>query len=274
MLRRIIAGPDSSSPLNQTFDFLRKYKKGGKVKKKAKYTQKQKQNINIHIDNSRKTNPRKPYEKPSGKTMPVNSRPQFTTQIVGSQTPTQPLNLTEITRRLSGIESKINQPQVLGNNVLYNPASLSQFTSPPPINAGPLDDADGKEEKEAAQPAPTEFEPGFVERATSGGKKPKGEYIDTGVDYVQARGKSISIFTNLDKTTLYFHKEGDGYKNLGEKKIPADKMEGLKTLLINKGMFNERATRQPDEEEEEEEEASSASGSAKKKKRGKGKNRA
>jgi hypothetical protein len=75
------------------------YKKGGKVKKKRTYTQKQKQSINIHIDNSRKTHKRKPSDiKPP---FYKSNTPQFTTQVMGgypTAAPAQPINLSDISQ--------------------------------------------------------------------------------------------------------------------------------------------------------------------------------
>ena len=248
------------------------YKKGGKVKQKQK--QKQSTKINIHIDNSnratrkkRRSNKRRASSETREKRMvgptmgnqPMPPRPQFTTQVIGGQT-TQPLNLAEFMKRIVGLEEKINQPRTLGNTVLNQSVPMGSITKQ-------LNDEGKQETVLAPQPMITNDEeeinigsagpavssasafeedvdePGFVvARKKVKAKREKGEYLDTGVDLVNSRDKAIPIYVN-SKGTIFFKNDNGDFRNIGEKKFSVNKINDLKTLLLNQGMYTEKPTK-------------------------------
>jgi hypothetical protein len=241
------------------------YKKGGRVKKiKQKQKQKQKQstNIKINIDNSNKSVKRRRYDRKKVVEKPLekmNNKPQYVTQVLGGQAPTQPLNFAEFNKRLSGIEDKINAPKVLGADSFNmpldfqkfietfrkdkQPASLDIQADPAPASEEEevvVDDEKIEEKEDAPEPGMAEVtaRPIFNDDIMVGG----APLYDTGVDYTYQRKNARRQMQDYT-SRVYITKNGTyKIKNTKNKLVPLSQIfppseaQDLRQFLSDRGI--------------------------------------
>lgn len=235
-------------------------KKGGRVKKyKVKQSNKNiaiaKNVVKVYYDRPKrraaKRKPRQPVEEKKVIVQPSQVRPQFVTNVMGGN-PGQPIALNEFTKRLGVLEDQLNKPKVLNKIVEEEKkVEIPQFVDTIPdaeLQAIEQQIEESKDEVAAvAAPYAEEIvEPGnLVKRVLVGTSKPK-DYLDTGYDYVSPLGIKHSLYTNLDKTSIFYKTKKEDAKSeyayVTTLKPTEETLQNIKTTLLNEGLYVEKDT--------------------------------